>query len=80
MIQTSKDEIHKEVIFKNRKIPLRYGIIDLNRTITGYLKGNYNETVDKFETLTDVFEFSSSAFAGSTGHTLVFGYSNIFFA
>ena len=50
MIQTSKDEIHKEVIFKNRKIPLRYGIIDLNRTITGYLKGNYNETTDKFET------------------------------
>ena len=33
-------------------------------------------TVDKFETLTDVFEFSSSAFAGSTGHTLVFGFSD----
>lgn len=51
MIRTSKkNEIKKEIIFKNKKIILRYGVIELDRTITGYLKGNYNETVDKFET------------------------------
>ena len=49
--QTSKrNEAHKEIILKNKKISLRYGVIDLNRTITGYLKGNYNESADKFET------------------------------
>ena len=51
ILQTSKrNEIHREVISKNKKISIRYGIIDLDRTITGYLKGNYNESADKFET------------------------------
>jgi len=51
IIQTSKrNEVNKEIILKNKKIALRYGIIDLDRTITGYLKGNYNESTDKFET------------------------------
>ena len=33
-----------------KKITLRYGLIDMSRTITGYLKGNYNDSADKFET------------------------------
>ena len=33
-------------------------------------------TIDNFETFVDYFEFSSSAFSGDTGHTLIFGYSD----
>ena len=33
-----------------RTISLRFGLIDLDKTITGYLKGNYNDPVEKFET------------------------------
>jgi DEAD/DEAH box helicase domain-containing protein len=33
-----------------QKISLRLGLIELDRTITGYLKGNYNDSADKFET------------------------------
>ena len=51
IIQTSeKNAINREVITKSKKILLRYGIIELSRTITGYMKGNYNETIENFET------------------------------
>ncbi len=51
IIQTSERKaIHREIDVKSKKISLRYGIIELSRTITGYLKGNYNESTDKFET------------------------------
>lgn len=33
-----------------RTISLRFGLIDLDKTITGYLKGNYNDPPEKFET------------------------------
>ncbi len=33
-------------------------------------------TIDNFETFVDNFEFSSSAFSGDTGHTLIFGFSD----
>jgi DEAD/DEAH box helicase domain-containing protein len=50
IIQTSESNaIHKEIKVKDKKISLRYGIISLDRTITGYMKGNYNESTDKFE-------------------------------
>ncbi len=50
ILQTSEGKaIHKEINLKSKKISLRYGIISLDRTITGYLKGNYNESADKFE-------------------------------
>jgi len=49
IIQTSEGKaIHKEINVKSKKISLRYGIISLDRTITGYMKGNYNESADKF--------------------------------
>lgn len=49
IIQTSEGKAkHREVNVKDKKISLRYGIISLDRTITGYMKGNYNESVDKF--------------------------------
>jgi len=51
IIQTSeKNAIHREISVKARKILLRYGVIELSRTITGYLKGNYNESSENFET------------------------------
>ena len=49
VIQTSEGKTrHREINVKNKKISLRYGIISLDRTITGYMKGNYNESADKF--------------------------------
>ena len=51
IIQASeKNAIRREIIAESRKILLRYGVIELSRTITGYLKGNYNESVENFET------------------------------
>ncbi len=50
IIQASEGKaIHREIIVNDKKIALRYGVISLDRTITGYLKGNYNETADKYE-------------------------------
>jgi DEAD/DEAH box helicase domain-containing protein len=49
IIQTSEGKaIHRDINVKSKKISLRYGIISLDRTITGYMKGNYNESADKF--------------------------------
>ena len=49
IIQTSEGKAkHRDITIKDRKISLRYGIISLDRTITGYMKGNYNESADKF--------------------------------
>lgn len=51
ILQTSeRNAIHRDVIVKSKKLSLRYGIIELSRTITGYLKGNYNESSENFET------------------------------
>ncbi len=51
LIQISeKDSIKKEINSHSKKISLSYGLINMDRTITGYLKGNYNDTADKFET------------------------------
>jgi len=50
IIQTSEGKaIHREIISNDKKLSLRYGIISLDRTITGYMKGNYNETTDQYE-------------------------------
>ena len=50
IIQTSEGKaIHREISSNNKKLSLRYGIISLDRTITGYMKGNYNETTDQYE-------------------------------
>ena len=51
LTQISEEKsIKKEINSKMKKITLRYGLIDMSRTITGYLKGNYNDSADKFET------------------------------
>ena len=47
---TEKESIKKEINSHLKKLSLRYGLIKIDRTITGYLKGNYNDTSDKFET------------------------------
>ena len=50
IIQTSEGKaIHREINTDERKLSLRYGVISLDRTITGYMKGNYNETTDQYE-------------------------------
>ena len=50
IIQTSEGKaIHREINANGKKLSLRYGIISLDRTITGYMKGNYNETTDQYE-------------------------------
>lgn len=51
IIQASeRNAMRREIVAKSRKILLRYGVIELSRTITGYLKGNYNESAENFET------------------------------
>jgi len=51
ILQTSeRNATHKEISVKNKKLQLRYGIIELSRTITGYLKGNYNDSAENFQT------------------------------
>ena len=51
ILQTSeRNAIHKEILVNNKKLQLRYGIIELSRTITGYLKGNYNDSSENFQT------------------------------
>ena len=51
ILQTSeRNAIHREIIMKSKKLMLRYGVIELSRTITGYVKGNYNESSENFET------------------------------
>ncbi|MCV0392116.1 MAG: DEAD/DEAH box helicase [Nitrosopumilus sp.] len=51
ILQTSeRNAIHREIVSGSRKLSIRYGIIELSRTITGYLKGNYNDSADTFQT------------------------------
>lgn len=51
ILQTSeRDAIRRDISKKSTTLSLRYGIIELNRTITGYMKGNYNDSTDDFET------------------------------
>ena len=51
LTQLSEEKsIKKEINTKTKKISLRYGLIDMKKIITGYLKGNYNDSSDKFET------------------------------
>ena len=51
ILQTSeRNAVHRDVVVKKRKLSLRYGIIELSRTITGYLKGNYNDSSENFQT------------------------------
>lgn len=50
VIQTSEDmATHRVIQSKEKTLYLRYGIISLDRTITGYMKGDYNESADKYE-------------------------------
>ena len=48
--EISDDAVYREVIMNSRKIQLRYGLVEINKTVIGYLKGNYNESIEKFET------------------------------
>lgn len=51
ILETSeKNTIKKEMRGKSKVISVRYGLIDMSKTITGYLKGNYNDSSDQFET------------------------------
>lgn len=51
ILQTSeRNAARRDIVVKKRKLSLRYGIIELSRTITGYLKGNYNDAAENFQT------------------------------
>ena len=55
ILKTSEDDaVYRKVTSSGsepaRTISLRFGLIELDRSITGYLKGNYNDSSDKFET------------------------------
>ena len=54
LLKTSEENaLRREIVpdkKSSQKISLRFGLIDLDRTITGYLKGNYNDSAEKFET------------------------------
>ena len=51
--KSEKNAISREIIQgkqSTQKISLRFGLIELDRTITGYLKGDYNDSAERFET------------------------------
>lgn len=51
ILQTSeRNAIYREISANSKKLSLRYGIIELSKTITGYLKGNYNDSAENFQT------------------------------
>ena len=51
ILQTvQRSESKKDITSGEKKIALRYGIVEISRTITGYLKGNYNDVMDNFQT------------------------------
>jgi len=54
ILKTSeKNAIRREITSSKQpiqKLSLRFGLVDLDKTITGYLKGNYNDAAEKFET------------------------------
>lgn len=50
---SERDAVHKMMVSPRvpaAKLSLRFGLIELDRTITGYLKGNYNDPLENFET------------------------------
>ena len=72
ILQTSeRNAIHKEVSYKNKKLQLRYGIIELSRTITGYLKGNYNDSAENFQTFNGSTVTSCRNFNWKSKHSSV---------
>ena len=51
ILQTSeRSAIRRDISKRSTTLSLRYGIIELSRTITGYMKGNYNDSTDNFQT------------------------------
>ena len=50
---SESDAVNKTIIspnmHNNAKLSLRFGLIELDRTIIGYQKGNYNDPLDSFE-------------------------------
>ncbi len=51
MLQTSeRDAARRSISKKSTSISLRYGLVELSRIITGYMKGNYNDSTDNFQT------------------------------
>ena len=69
LTQLSEEKaIKKEINSKTRKISLRYGLIDIKKIITGYLKGNYNDSPDKFETFDGDSSTSWNDFSWNSKH------------
>ncbi len=51
--KSERNAICREIVQgkqSTQKISLRFGMIELDKTITGYLKGDYNDSAERFET------------------------------
>ncbi len=44
------DSARRDIAKESATLSLRYGLVELSRTITGYMKGNYNDSTDSFQT------------------------------
>ena len=72
IITTPEDEaVHRIVQVNNKKIELSYGIILLDRKITGYWKGNYNESIDTYQKYNNKNTPSWKAFTWKSKHLAV---------
>ncbi len=74
MKKSEKNAISREIIQikqPNQKLSLRFGLIELDRTITGYLKGNYNDPTEKFETFDGKSSTSWKNFNWKSKHSAV---------
>ena len=56
---------------RNTTISLRFGLINLDKTITGYLKGNYSDPLEKFQTFSGERITSWKNFRWNTIHSTI---------
>ncbi len=72
MLQTSeRDATRRSISKKSATLSLRYGFVELSRTITGYMKGNYNDSIDNFQTFSGVTVPSWKNFNWKSKHSSV---------
>ncbi|MCE2614306.1 MAG: DEAD/DEAH box helicase [Nitrosopumilus sp. (ex Thoosa mismalolli)] len=72
ILQTSeRNAIRRDISKKSSTLSLRYGIIELSRTITGYMKGNYNDSTDNFQTFNGTTVSSWRNFNWKSKHSSV---------
>lgn len=72
ILQTSeRNAIRRDISKKSTILSLRYGVIELSRTITGYMKGNYNDSTENFQTFNGTTVSSWRNFNWKSKHSSV---------